>query len=521
MQFPIYRKTGILIILLSLTVLIGCTTQALDIPEQNMTLWEDQTDIYLPLTAEWTNRVEVADINYDGLPDILMANGGDYSSPGTAEPLRIFLNRGPNNRFEEVTNLIKGNRTFHARVVKVQDINQDGFNDIIIGTTYEAKNELFLGTEDGSFLNATSTHLPDELTNTGDLELGDVNGDGALDIVLAEWGSGDAMNNEGGVTMLWLNDGTGHFTNVTQARMPSIKIEFSWDLELFDYDNDFDLDIAISCKRCGTSRIYVNDGQGNFEDKRLLPAYTNNYDFEIMDLNGDGYLDLVTINDGDIVNGQSWSRKEHIFLNDSARRFIDATSILWPDSSNIGEDDNNIIITDFDNDGDSDFIISSLSGYERLLINDGKAHFSLMQPIMDGPETSHTLSLVMTDINNDGRPDMVMGQGEGRENIEERIYIGKNIEPDTRNPTISHYQITPGKKEDLVLIQARIHDGKSQMQPHEWESVAVYSKDSIIASMQWYGEYLWRAEINQADVDSLNICAVDAAGNKSCIKLNP
>ena len=37
-------------------------------------LWEDQTEKYLPQTAEWTNRVEVADLNQDGRIDLLFAN---------------------------------------------------------------------------------------------------------------------------------------------------------------------------------------------------------------------------------------------------------------------------------------------------------------------------------------------------------------------------------------------------------------------------------------------------------------
>ena len=75
--------------------------------------------------------------------------------------------------------------------------------------------------------------------------------------------------------MLWLNDGNGNFTDATTTQMPELLIQFSWDVEFFDFDNDFDLDIAISCKRCATSRIFVNDGNGFFTDKRLLPAYTN------------------------------------------------------------------------------------------------------------------------------------------------------------------------------------------------------------------------------------------------------
>ena len=122
--------------------------------------------------------------------------------------------------------------------------------------------------------------------------------------MLADWGPGNNMTNDGGRTRLWLNDGAGRFTDATDARMPDVAVRFSWDLELADVDNDADLDILVSCKRCGGSNLFRNDGRGTFADEsRAMPQYTNNYEFEPMDLDGDGFLDLVTMNDGEIVGG--------------------------------------------------------------------------------------------------------------------------------------------------------------------------------------------------------------------------
>ena len=126
------------------------------------------------------------------------------------------------------------------------------------------------------------------------------------------------------------------------------------------------------------SYLFRNDGAGTFtDDPRALPQYTNNYEFEPMDLDGDGFLDLVTINDGEIVNEQQREpararvpqrRQGPLSRRDrraggrrdqtSARtttwwRFSTSTPTATPTSS-----------------------IGSLSGPDRLLINDGKGHLT-------------------------------------------------------------------------------------------------------------------------------------------------
>jgi len=480
-------------------------------------LWEDRTSDYLPVTGEWTNRVELADINNDGWIDLLFANGGNYSRPGTLEYSRVFLNKGPDDLFEEATLSVFGDNKFISRVIKVRDLNSDGIPDIVLATTYESQSQLYMGLGEGRFKNVTSTHLPQILASIGDVEFGDVDDDGDLDMILADWGPGSNMTNSGGRTMLWLNDGAGYFSNVTESQMPELLIRFSWDLEFIDFDNDFDLDIAVSCKRCPTSRMFVNNGKGFYDEKRLLPAYTNNYDFEVMDLNKDGFMDMVTINDGDIVDGENSSRKEHIFLNDGGKRFIDATDLMWPDESNVGKDDNNISFLDYDSDGDADFLISSLTGEDRLLINDGDGHFSLMQPIMSGKPTPLTLSMVLGDLNKDKRLDIVMGQGEGDKDIDERIYLGKNIKPDTSAPIIMGIEISDDSGSGLKL-KARIHDNKSPNMPHDWERVVLISSIQDTIDMYWYGEYLWAAPFSGYSADqNYIICATDYCGNERCV----
>jgi hypothetical protein len=391
----------------------------------------------------------------------------------------------------------------------------------VVGTTYQTQSRLYLGAGKGRFTEVTSSHFPAMPLSVGDIEAGDVDGDGDLDLVLADWGAGNNMTNDGGRTRLWLNDGAAHFVDATDKRLPDVKVRFSWDLELADVDNDADLDLLVSCKRCGGSSLFRNDGKGAFtDDARALPQYTNNYEFEAMDLDGDGFLDLVTINDGEIVGENSSSRREHVFRNDGKGRFRDATDSWWPPAQNVGEDDNVAAFLDFDSDGDADFVVGSLSGPDRLLVNDGHGHLTMRRDVFDGEPTPGTLGLALADLDGDSRMDVVQGQGEHETAIDERVFSGAGLAPDTAPPSVTRVGVSDagGGK---AIVRARIHDRKSPSLAFEWRRVVVEwttAAGKREAPMRWYGEYLWRADW-PAGLDRatpFRVCAVDAAGNAAC-----
>jgi hypothetical protein len=174
-----------------------------------------------------------------------------------------------------------------SRSIKARDFNADGITDIVVSTTYQTQSTSTSARARAHFGTPRDESAPDTAEHR-DVEPGDVDGDGDLDLVLTDWGPGNNMTNDGGRTRVWINDGTGRFTDATEKRMPAILVHFSWDLELMDVDNDYDLDIAISCKRCNGSLLFRNDGAGTFAKLAGMPAYTNNYEFEPMDLDGDG-----------------------------------------------------------------------------------------------------------------------------------------------------------------------------------------------------------------------------------------
>jgi hypothetical protein len=195
---------GLLVTFLALTlvtlitiILVGCGTQQPQHDSQASAeksasiepanLWEDGTKTTIGTTEgkTWTNKVELADANADGLVDVLFANGGDYDYPGEPAFSQVFLNQGSGQMFEEATRQVFGSTRMLARVIKVGDVNVDGSPDILVGTTFQTQSQLFLGDGSGNFTNVTKTHLPQINASVGDLEFGDADGDEDLDVVAA------------------------------------------------------------------------------------------------------------------------------------------------------------------------------------------------------------------------------------------------------------------------------------------------------------------------------------------------
>ena len=339
-----------------------------------------------------------------------------------------------------------------------------------------------------------------------------------LDLVLADWGPGSPMQNEGARPRLLRNDGKGVFADVIDGAIPDWQVRFCWELELVDVDQDFDLDLLVSSKRSPGSFLAHNDGTGRFTAAAAgqLPQFTNNYEFEPMDVDGDGVLDVVTINDGP----RERRFTEHLFRGDGKGGFVDVTATHWPSADNPSHDDNMIAFLDYDSDGDADFLIGSLDGPDRLLVNDGKGHFQAGAPVFEGDPTRGTMGIAFADLDGDRRLDCVHAQGEVKNAMEDKDFFGQAIAPDTRAPWIGALAAGAGKVGAPLVARVRVHDRKSPCMPHDWQRVVLrvtQGNDETVVPMAWYGEYLWRATCvpKLAGTLTLVVEATDAAGNTS------
>src|SRR5690242_11004765 len=88
-------------------------------------LWVSKDDATFAALAEWSNEVEVGDLDGDGDLDVVIANGGDYSTAGDPEPSRVLVNDGAAG----FTLLDLPALTGLHRAAKIRDLDGDAIPD--------------------------------------------------------------------------------------------------------------------------------------------------------------------------------------------------------------------------------------------------------------------------------------------------------------------------------------------------------------------------------------------------------
>jgi hypothetical protein len=354
-----FKKTTIMRISFTLLWLItGVLFLSLSPLKAQWVEWEDETDTYLSLgTDEEEKDVVVADLNNDGLQDIIVARKAPFSNPGAREDL-LLMNTG--SGLEDQTALYAPefiSNPSDARDVIAVDLDGDGWLDVVFCNTFEDQPHLYMNQGenlDGDWLgfeDQSDDRLPLPL-DINPLQFcaiwaGDLTGNGAPDLYFSNYNPGSASED-----ILLINDGDGNFTDESDARLGDLRNSaFGTSVEIHDMDNDGDLDIIKISTLYATPPwngngvfLMFNDGTGNFSNWQEIPSDAP-YMFTVGDLNRDGFLDVYVVSDGqDIINittavspdeGLSWNT-------------VDASD---PRSTGFG---GNCKLADIDNDGDLD-----------------------------------------------------------------------------------------------------------------------------------------------------------------------
>src|SRR5579859_5433390 len=259
--------------------------------------------------------------------------------------------------------------------------------------------------------------------NGGGVAIGDINNDGLPDIFLTS---------NMGENKLYLNKGNFQFEDITAKAGFRQDSMWSTGVVFVDINNDGWLDIYV-CNSGHMSdgnrrnKLYINNHNNTFTDSAAqyglaISAYTTQVTF--FDYDGDGDLDCFMINNSPIpVNTLNNANRrdlpdsawpvarmlkgggDHLFRNDNGH-FTEVTKQAGIHGSLISFG-LGAMVTDINNDGLPDIYVSNDS-YERdyLYINQGNGTFRDELDTCMGHVSMSSMGVDMADINNDGYPDL-------------------------------------------------------------------------------------------------------------------
>ncbi|ETW96485.1 MAG: hypothetical protein ETSY1_26445, partial [Candidatus Entotheonella factor] len=407
--------------------------------------------VNFPHKARGIPGVALFDFDRDGDLDIYVTNG-----PGASNSLysNQLLETG-RLTFVDVANTAGvAIQDRDSNGVCYGDLDNDGDQDLLV-LNNEAAHTLFENRGDGTFTDISAQSQLTYLSGAIGCSMGDVNGDGLIDIVI-----GNAFNQDSFLAIfavpydlnspdqLFLNNGDHTFSDVSDtsgirhlAGLPTGQAGITWAVAMVDYDLDGDTDIVLAQDQAGIPPVKYdpvngldrgfihfmqNDGSGHFTDVSMeVGTVGSETDFgawmglAFSDLNCDATMDVFVTNFGDSAPAlfnqfdvTDWSSEW--FLQDQSGRFHKANfgdlvylPFGWGTS-----------MLDYDNDGDPDIVfhggIDSGSFVEAtnsgvLLENDAcSASFSFKdQTFTTNHSRRNVQGSAVGDLNRDGFVDIV------------------------------------------------------------------------------------------------------------------
>ena len=488
----------------SAAILIGVVSSSLSAQQ-----FADRTSTRFPSQSVYSNQLSFCDVDGDGDIDIAFADGQGYSSPGAALRAKLYINDGSGFFTDESSARIPVTGWF--RGVEFGDIDRDGDWDMVLANDFN-RLPVLLENDGAGFFTDVSDRLPGIPLSSARGQFADVDGDGDVDLAFCHSGTSNRFGSNGR-PQLYLNDGSGTFTDATATNTPNAIIRDQQDILFFDMDNDLDLDLHVGSRSSvdGGSQLWRNDGGIFTRVNGSVPTDGATYSYDAGDVDGDGDLDLLGANSGT-------SNRELLILNDG-----DGTS--WTDVSgniitNPTADDNDSKFIDFDMDGDLDFVIAALgSTTDRFYRNNGSGSY-IQTGNVQTPVNDSSLDIGFADLDGDGAPDCVTAQGEFG-NFQNRIYINNGPVDDIPPTFLAVTELDP-EDGDLGPFRVRAlvvdqYTSDRGFMPRAMDLVvAVDGGRPKTVPMQWVGNSIWEGvvpELSSCVAVEYRVRAEDRAGN--------
>ncbi|MCK5941432.1 MAG: VCBS repeat-containing protein, partial [Planctomycetes bacterium] len=315
----------------------------------------------------------VADLNGDGAADLVIA-GSDNA---------VYYNDGV-ARFSRSAQMFP----VGGGSVVLGDLDGDGDADCVLF----AADQLWTLQNDGvgSLITWQGPYTTPE--TIVDVAIGDVDGDGAPDLFVAQVAPGIGPFNPmtPAVDQVWLGQGNGAFALAsgwtTTPTTPS-------DVALADLDGDGDLDVL-------DPHFVQIQANGSFAVTPIPGPFTGIARLALGDLDGDGDLDGVVATRCSICGGGFDDPVNGLLRNDGAGVF---TAVAWPQTNFRGS--YGVAVGDLDGDGDDDALFGNGSvnqWYDQVVTNLGGGQWSFGPATIDGEEEDDTRQVLLADLDRDG-----------------------------------------------------------------------------------------------------------------------
>lgn len=281
------------------------------------------------------------------------------------------------------------------------DFNNDGIPDLIVGDLALSGASVALGNGDGTFGQWGG------VCGTGDppsvVAVGKFDGQN-LDAL--------ANDTEYGIAAVCLGDGTGYFSGggIFAANPLTTVMGFA----VSDFNRDRNEDVALVSEEqglpVGQLLVFLGNGDGTFQQPRVLNTEANPVAVATGDFNGDGNPDLVVLTN-DIGDFGGYVA---VLLGDGKGGFGKPLTFRIPKNhGNLGFSPlSAIAVGDFNGDHNLDVALavsdwtSNATSYVLILLGNGNGTFRRGQLAPAGP---NPLSIAVADFNGDGIPDVVTG----------------------------------------------------------------------------------------------------------------
>ncbi len=354
---------------------------------QTFTKWADTG--LSSQSGDWYSGIPV-DFNNDYHLDIVFANNGNGDAIYIQEDSLDFF-------FSTSSNFV--NQTNSARSCVWADIDNDCDLDVFWPKRSGSNNYLYENNGDGTFTRVVSTMLTNEILQAGGAAWGDFDNDGLLDLFIPRRNT----NSSGLTNYIYKNNGGFNFVRIDTGGTASPQSPSTSGVWI-DYDNDRDPDLYVCNRGPANNNLYINNGNGTFTLDTIVKIGKDSMQSNGSswgDFNNDGHLDVFFTN---VTNNS----KNFLFQNNGNGTFTKITS--GPIANDI-LNGHGAAWADLDNDGFLDLYTANNSNIlpknNIIYHNNGNGTFS---KITSGPQYTETLETYATsiaDINKDGYLDII------------------------------------------------------------------------------------------------------------------